>query len=56
VPLPLRLVTTRQPPRTFGERQSLRGALRLSHRVSQKAFDEASRQAASDAEPAAWPS
>ncbi|HTW11031.1 MAG TPA: hypothetical protein VME46_26260 [Acidimicrobiales bacterium] len=54
--LQLRLVTTGQPPRALGERQSLRGALQLSHRVSQKAFDEASRRAASDAEPAAWPS
>ncbi len=54
--LQLRLVTSGQPPRALSQRQSLRGALRLSHRISLKAFDEASRRATSDAEPAGWPS
>lgn len=54
--LQLRLVRgTREAPSGV-QRQSLYGALRLSQPVPYEAFEEASRQAASDAEPQAWPS
>jgi bifunctional DNA-binding transcriptional regulator/antitoxin component of YhaV-PrlF toxin-antitoxin module len=53
--LRLRIIAEEREP-TEGDRLSLRGALRLAHRVPAAAFERSSRLAAAEAESAAWPS
>lgn len=54
--LHLRLVGEGRESPSSVRRESLYGALQLAQPVPYEAFEKASREAAADAEPTAWPS